>query len=404
MELVGEKLIPAPILATWAALNDAEVLKSSIAGCESLVHVQEDVLAALVALKIGPVKARFKGTLTLSDMKPPHSYVVSFEGQGGLAGFGKGSADVSLTEHGNQTLLRYSARAQVGGRLAQVGSRLIDAAAAKITEDFFTAFEAQLVPAGADAMVMGPIVLGKTEALATSRVAHAVAPTAIAQSSAAAEIRSQPLTAAATANPPNVPAKAPAQARPRAAVAGTPIRLVGERVFPAPIFATFNALNNAEVLKPCIFGCESLDHLRADTLENVLALGIGPIRVRLKSTIQVNIQHIPASYVLSFVGEGGTHGSANISLIGEGRRTRVRYALQAQVMGPLAKAGPRMIERVSAMIAKSFFSAFEARLLQATADMGANRSAVQSKSGSSAKRWLWILLAGGAAAALAVWR
>ncbi|WP_395400779.1 CoxG family protein [Pseudoduganella sp. UC29_106] len=136
MELIGEKLIPAPISATWEALNDAEVLKSCIAGCESLDHVQADMLAAQVALKIGPVKARFKGTLTLSDMNPPHSYVVSFEGQGGIAGFGKGSADVSLTEQGDQTLLRYSARAQVGGRLAQVGSRLIDAAAAKITEDF----------------------------------------------------------------------------------------------------------------------------------------------------------------------------------------------------------------------------------------------------------------------------
>jgi carbon monoxide dehydrogenase subunit G len=400
MELVGEKLIPAPIQATWAALNDAEVLKCSIAGCESLVHVQEDMLAALVALKIGPVKARFKGTLTLSDMKPPHSYVVSFEGQGGIAGFGKGSADVSLTEQGNQTLLRYTARAQVGGRLAQVGSRLIDAAAAKITEDFFTAFETRLAPASADAMDMEPIVLGKTEALATSRSAHALAPAAIAQPSVAV----QPLAAAATADRPNASVEAPAQARPRSAVAATPIRLVGERVFPAPIFATFNALNNAEVLKTCIFGCESLDHLRADALASVLALGIGPLRMRIKSTIQVTMHDIPTRYELSFVGEGGTHGSANISLIEEGRRTRVRYALQAQVMGPLAKAGPRMIERVSAMMAKSFLSAFEARLLHASADMGLDRSAAQGKAGSSAKRWLWILLATGAAAAVAMWR
>jgi carbon monoxide dehydrogenase subunit G len=399
MELVGEKLIPAPIQATWAALNDAEVLKSSIAGCESLVHVQEDMLAALVALKIGPVKARFKGTLTLSDMKPPHSYVVSFEGQGGIAGFGKGSAAVSLTEQGNQTLLRYTARAQVGGRLAQVGSRLIDAAAAKITEDFFAAFETRLAPASADAMAMEPIVPGKSEAPATSRSAHALAPAAIAQPSVAV----QPLAAAATADQPNVAVKAPAQARPRAAVAATPIRLVGERVFPAPILATFNALNNAEVLKSCIFGCESLDHLRADVLASVLALGIGPLRMRVKSTIQVTMHNIPTRYELSFVGEGGTHGSANISLIEEGRRTRVRYALQAQVMGPLAKAGPRMIERVSAMIAKSFFSALEARLLQASAGMGPDRSAAQGKTGSPARMWLWILLATGAAAAV-MWR
>jgi hypothetical protein len=113
---------------------------------------------------------------------------------------------------------------------------------------------------------------------------------------------------------------------------------------------------------------------------------------------------IPTSYVLSFEGEGGTKGSANISLIEEGRQTRVRYALQAQVRGPLAKVGARMIEAVSTQVAKTFFSAFEAHLLQATANWGADRSAVPAKTGSSAKRWLWVLLAAGAAAAYTMWR
>jgi carbon monoxide dehydrogenase subunit G len=163
-------------------------------------------------------------------------------------------------------------------------------------------------------------------------------------------------------------------------------------------------MNNADVLKSCIFGCESLEHLRADTLVAVLALGIGPVGARFRSTFQVSDMQIPTSYVLSFEGEGGTKGSANISLIEEGRQTRVRYALQAQVRGPLAKVGARMIEAVSTQVAKTFFSAFEAHLLQATANMAADRSAVPAKTGSSAKRWLWVLLAAGAAAAYTMWR
>lgn len=147
MELKGEKLIPAPIDKTWAALNDPEVLKGCIFGCESLERVGDDGFAAVMAVKVGPVSARFKGNLKLSDVKPPNSYTIHFDGQGGVAGHGKGSADVSLVERGQQTQLSYVARAQVGGKLAQVGSRLIDAAAGKIAEDFFKAFEAALAPA-----------------------------------------------------------------------------------------------------------------------------------------------------------------------------------------------------------------------------------------------------------------
>jgi uncharacterized protein len=146
MELNGERLIAAPIDKTWAALNDPEVLKACIAGCESLERVGDDGFAALMAVKVGPVSAKFKGNLKLSDVKPPNSYTIHFDGQGGVAGHGKGSADVSLVAEGQQTRLNYVARAQVGGKLAQVGSRLIDAAAGKIADDFFRAFEAVLAP------------------------------------------------------------------------------------------------------------------------------------------------------------------------------------------------------------------------------------------------------------------
>ena len=145
MELQGERLIPASVDTTWAALNDPEVLKSCIAGCESLERTGDDAFSALVAVKVGPVSARFKGNLKMTNIEAPNRYTINFDGQGGIAGFGKGSADVALSPQGpQQTKLAYAARAQVGGKLAQVGSRLIDAAAAKIAEDFFKAFEARL--------------------------------------------------------------------------------------------------------------------------------------------------------------------------------------------------------------------------------------------------------------------
>jgi len=153
MELNGERIIPASVDATWAALNDPETLKACIAGCESLERVGNDGFVAVVAMKIGPVSARFKGNLKLTNVNAPNGYTINFDGQGGVAGFGKGSADVSLTRISESaTKLAYSARATVGGKMAQIGSRLIDATASKITDDFFKAFEAQLqarVPPGA---------------------------------------------------------------------------------------------------------------------------------------------------------------------------------------------------------------------------------------------------------------
>jgi uncharacterized protein len=168
MELQGERLIPATVETTWAALNDPDALKACIAGCESLERTGEDAYTAVVALKVGPVSARFKGNLKMSNVLPPNSYTINFDGQGGVAGFGRGSADVALNAEGVATRLKYTARAQVGGKMAQIGSRLIDATAGKITEDFFKAFEARLqagaaAEAGAAplAAATGPTGIGK---------------------------------------------------------------------------------------------------------------------------------------------------------------------------------------------------------------------------------------------------
>ena len=153
MELNGERLIPASVGATWAALNDPETLKGCIAGCESMERVGDDAFVVVVAMKIGPVSARFKGNLKMTNVVAPTSYTINFDGSGGVAGFGKGSADVALTAvEPLVTRLAYAARATVGGKMAQIGSRLIDATASKIAEDFFRAFEATLqtrAPAGA---------------------------------------------------------------------------------------------------------------------------------------------------------------------------------------------------------------------------------------------------------------
>lgn len=155
MELTGERLIAAPLATTWAALNDPQILKDCIAGCESLERTGEDAFAAVVAMRIGPVSARFRGNLKMTNVNPPSGYTIHFDGQGGVAGFGRGSADVSLSAEGDAaTKLAYQARATVGGKMAQIGSRLIDATAAKITEDFFKAFEAR-VQVGLPATVAG---------------------------------------------------------------------------------------------------------------------------------------------------------------------------------------------------------------------------------------------------------
>ncbi|MGH1360099.1 MAG: CoxG family protein [Burkholderiaceae bacterium] len=146
MKLSGQRTIPSPVEKTWDALNDPEVLKACIKGCESLEESGPDEFMAALKVKIGPVNARFKGKLNLENVQAPSSYTIRFEGQGGIAGFGKGSADVSLTPENDNTatLLTYESNAQVGGKIAQIGSRLVDSAASKIAEEFFTAFEQHL--------------------------------------------------------------------------------------------------------------------------------------------------------------------------------------------------------------------------------------------------------------------
>ena len=140
MEMKGEQLIAASQADTWAALNDPEILKACIPGCESIERVTDSEYAVQMTARVGPVAAKFKGKLTLSDLKPPQSYSIAFEGQGGVAGFGKGSAQVQLASEGEATRLSYQVKASVGGKLAQIGSRLVDAAARKLANDFFTAF------------------------------------------------------------------------------------------------------------------------------------------------------------------------------------------------------------------------------------------------------------------------
>ena len=155
MELNGERLIPATVDATWAALNDPETLKACIAGCETLERVGDDALHGGRRDEDRSGERALQGQPPDDPREPAQGYTINFDGQGGVAGFGKGSADVALSAVGPaSTKLAYAARATVGGKMAQIGSRLIDATAAKITDDFFKAFEAQLrarAPAGAEA-------------------------------------------------------------------------------------------------------------------------------------------------------------------------------------------------------------------------------------------------------------
>ena len=145
MDLTGDYRIGAPREAVWAALNDPEVLKACIPGCEDLNKTSDTEFVAKVVAKIGPVKAGFGGKVTLSDIDPPNGYTITGEGQGGAAGFAKGGAKVSLdsVENGAATILHYKVEAQIGGKLAQIGSRLVEGSARKLADEFFTAFAAQ---------------------------------------------------------------------------------------------------------------------------------------------------------------------------------------------------------------------------------------------------------------------
>lgn len=197
MDMSGEYRIPASRQTVWEALNDPEILKKTIPGCESLTKTGDNEMAAKVKSKVGPVSATFAGTVTLTDLNAPESYTINGEGSGGVAGFAKGGARVSLAEDGpSTTILRYTAHADVGGKIAQIGSRLIQGAAKKTADDFF----------------------GNLTALLTSHAEAAPSP--------AAELPPQPATepvaaAAAVAATPAAP-PAPAPAAPAAAPPSSP--------------------------------------------------------------------------------------------------------------------------------------------------------------------------------------
>jgi carbon monoxide dehydrogenase subunit G len=146
MEMTGEFRIPAPRQRVWEGLNDPEILKSSIPGCQTIEKVSDTEFTAKVLAQVGPVKANFAGKVTLSDLDPPQSYTIAGEGTGGVAGFAKGSAKVNLDEDSGATVLHYAVQAHVGGKLAQIGSRLIDSVARRMAENFFTRFAAAVVP------------------------------------------------------------------------------------------------------------------------------------------------------------------------------------------------------------------------------------------------------------------
>jgi hypothetical protein len=149
MEMHGELRIPASRAAVWEKLNDPETLKNCIPGCETVEKISDTEFAAKLVARVGPVKATFSGKVTLTDLHPPAGYTITGEGTGGVAGFAKGSAKVSLDEAGDETVLRYGVNAQVGGKLAQIGSRLIDATSRKMADEFFTRFVGLMSPIAA---------------------------------------------------------------------------------------------------------------------------------------------------------------------------------------------------------------------------------------------------------------
>jgi len=169
MDMSGEYRIPASREKVWAALNDPETLKASIPGCESLEMTGDDAFTAKVVAKVGPVKAKFSGEVKLLNINPPESYTISGEGKGGAAGFAKGGADVKLADDGEGgTVLTYTAKADVGGKLAQLGSRLIDGTSKKMADEFFSNFKEQVAPTVSEA--------------ASAEVAASSTPSAIASS------------------------------------------------------------------------------------------------------------------------------------------------------------------------------------------------------------------------------
>ncbi len=176
MEMTGEYVIAAPRAKVWDALNDIEVLKASVPGCDSMARLGDDQIEATVTAKVGPVKASFKGIVTLSDLDPPNGYTIRGEGKGGAAGFARGGAKVRLSDAPGGTLLAYTVDAAVGGKLAQIGSRLIDSTAKKLADEFFAAFGAKVAgvpaaPPAGDVAAIEPVAAPLAAAPATPHAA-----------------------------------------------------------------------------------------------------------------------------------------------------------------------------------------------------------------------------------------
>jgi uncharacterized protein len=161
MDMTGEQVIALPQQRVWEALNDPQVLKDCIPGCEAMDKVSDTEYRVVLSAAVGPVKAKFNGKLLLSDLNPPNSYALNFEGSGGAAGFGKGDCKVTLSPADGGTRLAYSAHATIGGKLAQVGSRLIDGVARKMADDFFAKFNQRIVPVTQPAVPTGAATKGK---------------------------------------------------------------------------------------------------------------------------------------------------------------------------------------------------------------------------------------------------
>ncbi|MGO1120558.1 SRPBCC family protein [Rhodovibrionaceae bacterium A322] len=181
MDMTGEVLIAAPREAVYAALNDPEILKQAIPGCEEIEKTSDTHMTAKVTAKVGPVKAKFSGEVTLSDLNPPQGYTISGSGKGGAAGHASGSAKVDLDEAEGGTLLRYEVNAKVGGKMAQLGGRLIDGTAKKMADQFFSAFQ--------------ELVAQPTETEGTAEVSDEVTETPVAAGDAVETPAAAPSTA-----------------------------------------------------------------------------------------------------------------------------------------------------------------------------------------------------------------
>jgi uncharacterized protein len=212
MDMTGERRIPAPRQKVWTALNDPQVLRACIPGCEKLERTGDHAFTATAAVKIGPIAARFNGKVDLLDIDEPNSYRIQGEGQGGVAGFAKGGATVRLADDGPFTLLTYEAKAQVGGKIAQLGARLIDATSKQMADQFFNRFTnevsgpAEVLAEGAAGVTAAATGDTPTVAAPTGTAPRSTLPTSTAPTGATAPGTAPAGPAAGTAHPPAPPA------------------------------------------------------------------------------------------------------------------------------------------------------------------------------------------------------